>query len=63
MNNKMNISKKIIKKTDSNYNSIALRNKWAVYNIVTFEDTKEKEIILSYQYSKEDSIDIIFIKE
>ncbi|MEA3498301.1 MAG: hypothetical protein U9R16_04495 [Campylobacterota bacterium] len=63
MNTQSPVSTKEIKKDDAIYQNIALRNNWADYNIITFNDTEEKTVTLNYSYSNDNNTTISFTKE
>tara|TARA_B110000046_G_C12815277_1_gene322993 strand:+ start:133 stop:603 length:471 start_codon:yes stop_codon:yes gene_type:complete len=63
MNGLKQLSSKEISKDDEIYKNIAFRNHWAKYNIITFNDTNEKMVTLTYTYSDNQNITTSFIKE
>lgn len=63
MNGLKQLSSKEITKDDQIYKNIAFRNHWAKYKIVTFDDTIEKILTLTYTYSDNKNITTSFIKE
>jgi hypothetical protein len=63
MNGLEQISSTLILKDDKMYENIAFKNHWAEYHIVTFPDTEEKSIVLTYTHPKNKTISVSFIKE
>jgi len=63
MNNMKSFSSTPLKKEDLLSKNIAFVNHWAEYNIVSFKDTKEKVLKLSYKYGNNQTISISFLKE
>ena len=63
MNGNSFIEKEEIDKLNDLYENIAYKNSWAKYYIITFENTKDKKIILNYSHNKKGSTDISFDKE
>lgn len=52
-----------IDKDDDMYDSIALINKWADYKILSFKDTKNANVVLTYNSSQDNNVSLSFPKE
>jgi len=63
MNNKVQVSKKEVFKTDPLYKNIAFRNGWAKYYVITFENSDKKILTIKYTHPKFQSIQTTFQKE
>ncbi|MGB5867988.1 MAG: hypothetical protein WBG69_08980 [Arcobacteraceae bacterium] len=63
MNDMEPISKKEVTKENELFKNIAFRNHWGKYNIVSFEDSDEKNLTLVYKYGVDNNISTTFIKE
>lgn len=63
MNDQEQISSKIITKEDEIYKNIAFRNHWGKYNIISFEDSDERILTLTYSYGENKKISTSFLKE
>jgi hypothetical protein len=63
MNNKFFIEKIAIDKENKLYKNIPLKNHWAKYFIFSFNDIKQKNIVIIYNYSTNQNLSIQFTKE
>ena len=52
-----------IGKDDKMYKHIALINKWADYKILSFNDTNNTNVVLTYTSSQDNNVSVSFIKE
>ena len=63
MNNQKFISKIKVNKNDIIYKNIAIKNNWADYYIISFENTKSKKLVINLSHKKNGIINIPFSKE
>ena len=63
MNNLHSINIEPLKDEDERSQNIAFKNHWAKYNIVSFPDTKQKVLKLTYTYDNNQTVSTNFIKE
>jgi hypothetical protein len=63
MNNEDVLFSKDIDKNSKLYKNIALKNRWATYSIVTFNDIDDKTLTLTYTNPADKNSSISFIKE
>ena len=63
MNKQPIISTVTIKKSDEIYKNIAMRNNWADYSIVTFDDNESLNLNILYSHPKDGNASLTFEKE
>ena len=63
MNNLQYLKSLPIKKEDELSQNIAFENHWATYNLVSFPNTKQNIVKLTYTYDNNQTISTTFLKE
>ncbi|MEA3512180.1 MAG: hypothetical protein U9R37_01120 [Campylobacterota bacterium] len=63
MNDQNVTDTKDISKNDKIYKNIPFKNNWAKYQIVTFDDTKDKRLTLKYTNPTQGTTNVVFQKE
>jgi hypothetical protein len=63
MNNLEQLSSTPLKNEDEISKNIAFKNHWAKYNIVSFKNSDEKILTLTYTYDNNQTVSTTFVKE